>query len=219
MRLVIALCSAHYDGRLASTLTPAVRLIMVKADGCVAIHADAGAYKPVNWMNAPNSITEDADRWTVVNPKGERLVIDLLEVYEDKVVELDQERGLTLDGVERDLQILLAAQPERLEAGMRLVQREFATDVGPVDLLCRAEDGQAVAVEIKRVGEIAGVDQLTRYLERMQRDPLLAPVRGILAACVVKPQARVLAGARGIACVEVDLAALRGADDLTLRLF
>jgi endonuclease len=219
MRLVIALCSAHYEGRLASTLTPAVRLIMVKADGCVAIHADAGAYKPVNWMNAPNSITEEEGRWTVANPKGERLVIDMLEVIEDRVIELDHERGLTLDGVERHLQELLAAQPERLETGMRLVQREFATDLGPVDLLCRADDGQAVAVEIKRVGEIAGVDQLTRYLERLQRDPLLAPVRGILAATVVKPQARVLADSRGITCVEVDLAELRGADDPSLRLF
>jgi RecB family endonuclease NucS len=219
MRVVVACCSAVYDGRLSSTLVPGVRLIMVKADGCVAIHADVGAYKPLNWMNAPNHLQEDDGRWVVTNPKGERLVIELHEVLDDRTVELDTDRGLTLDGVERDLQELLAARPDRIESGMTLVQREFATDVGPVDLLCRDADGRAVAVEIKRVGEIAGVDQLTRYLERLQRDPLLAPVRGVLAATELKPQARVLADSRGLYCVEVDLDELRGDDDRELRLF
>jgi endonuclease len=219
MRLVVARCSARYEGRLSSTLTSAVRLIMVKADGCVAIHADVGAYKPVNWMNAPNTLREEEERWVVTNPKGETLTIELEEIHDDREVELDTERGLTLDGVERELQELLAEHPHHIEFGMRLVEREFATDLGPVDLLCRDEEGQAVAVEIKRIGEIAGVEQLTRYLERMQRDPLLRPVRGVLAATQVKPQAKVLAESRGIYCVEVDLGELRDEDDQALRLF
>ncbi len=196
MRLVVARCTARYEGRLSSTLTSAVRLIMVKADGCVAIHADVGAYKPVNWMNAPNTLIEDADTWVVTNPKGERLTIELEEVHDDRTVELDTERGLELDGVERELQELLADHPQRLEDGLRLVRREFPTDIGPVDLLCRDSEGNAVAVEVKRVGEIAGVEQLVRYLERLERDPLLRPVRGVLAATEVKPQARVLAASR-----------------------
>jgi endonuclease len=219
MRLIIARCSATYDGRLSSTLTSAVRLLMVKADGCVAIHADVGAYKPVNWMNAPNHLDETPERWTVTNPKGERLVIDLEEVLEDVTYPLDTERGLTLDGVEKQLQALLADHPEHLETGLRCVQREFRTDLGPVDLLCRDAAGAAVAVEIKRIGEIDGVEQLTRYLERMQRDPMIAPVRGLFAATTIKPQARVLAEARGIGWVEVDVGALRGEDELHPRLF
>ncbi len=219
MRLVVARCSATYQGRLSSTLTSAVRLLMVKADGCVAIHADVGAYKPVNWMNAPNTLVEHEDRWVVTNAKGERLEIQLEEVLSDASVELDTERGLTLDGVERELQELLAAHPNALEDGLVCVQREFRTDLGPVDLLCRDPEGGAVAVEVKRIGEIDGVEQLTRYLERMQRDPLLAPVRGIFAATTVKPQARVLAESRGIAVAEVDLAALRGEEEPHLRLF
>jgi endonuclease len=219
MRLLVARCSATYDGRLSSTLTSAVRLIMVKADGCVAIHADVGAYKPVNWMNAPNSLREEPGRWVVTNPKGEQLTIELEEVLEDVSYELDTERGLTLDGVERELQELLAAHPHHLEDGLTCVQREFRTDLGPVDLLCRDDEGAAVAVEIKRVGEIDGVEQLTRYLDRMQRDPLLRPVRGLFAATTVKPQARVLAESRGIGWVEVDLARLRGEEDVHLRLF
>jgi endonuclease len=219
MRLLVARCSATYDGRLSSTLTSAVRLIMVKADGCVAIHADVGAYKPVNWMNAPNTLREEPGRWIVSNPKGEELTIELEEVLEDVSYELDTERGLTLDGVERELQELLAAHPQHLEDGLTCVQREFRTDLGPVDLLCRDEGGGAVAVEIKRVGEIDGVEQLTRYLERMQRDPLLHPVRGLFAATTVKPQARVLAESRGIGWVEVDLGRLRGEEDVHLRLF
>ena len=219
MRLVVARCTATYEGRLSSTLEEGVRLLMVKADGCVAVHADVGAYKPINWMNAPNTLLEDDDRWVVTNPKGERLEIELLEVLQDVAWELDTERGLTLDGVERELQELLADHPHHLEAGLETVQREFRTDLGPVDILCRDADGVAVAVEIKRIGEIDGVEQLTRYLERMQRDPLLAPVRGILAATTIKPQARVLAEARGIACAEVDLARLRDEDEVHLRLF
>lgn len=219
MRMVIARCSATYDGRLSSTLTSAVRLVMVKADGCVAIHADVGAYKPLNWMNAPNSLVEDDMRWIVTNPRGETLTIEFEEVFSDTNHELDTDRGLTLDGVEKELQELLAAHPHHVEPGLTLVQREYRTDLGPVDLLCRDEQGQAVAVEIKRVGEIDGVEQLTRYLERLQRDPMLAPVRGIFAATNVKPQARVLAEARGIAWAQVDLGALRGEDDAEMRLF
>jgi RecB family endonuclease NucS len=219
MRVLVARCSATYAGRLSSTLTSAVRLIMVKADGCVAIHADVGAYKPVNWMNAPNTLLDHGDRWEVTNPKGEILTIELEEVFEDVTYELDTERGLTLDGVEKELQALLAEHPDHVEAGLVCVQREFRTDLGPVDLLCRDADGQAVAVEIKRVGEIDGVEQLTRYLDRMERDPMLRPVRGVLAATTVKPQARVLAESRGIRWVEVDLGSLRGEEERHPRLF
>ncbi|MEX0953443.1 MAG: endonuclease NucS [Nitriliruptoraceae bacterium] len=219
MRLVVARCSATYAGRLSSTLTSAVRLLMVKADGCVAIHADVGAYKPVNWMNAPNTLREEPGRWTVTSPKGEELVIEIEEILQEVAWELDTERGLVLDGVERELQELLAAHPHHLEGGLSLVQREFRTDLGPVDLLCRDGDGGAVAVEIKRIGEIDGVEQLTRYLERMNRDPLLRPVRGLYAATRVKPQARVLAESRGIGWVEIDLANLRGEDEPQARLF
>lgn len=218
MRLVVARCSATYRGRLSSTLDEAVRLLMVKADGCVAIHADVGAYKPLNWMNAPNTLVEEGDVWVVSNPAGERLEITLHEVLSDEVVALDTSRGLTLDGVEAHLQELLAAHPEHVEDGLTCVAREFRTDLGPVDLLCRDGGGGAVAVEIKRIGEIDGVEQLTRYLGRMERDPLLRPVRGVLAATVVKPQARVLAESRGIGWVEVDLAALRGEEQPQLRL-
>jgi RecB family endonuclease NucS len=219
VRLVIARCSATYVGRLSSTLSSGLRLIMVKADGCVAIHADVGAYKPVNWMNAPNLLEESPDRWVVTNPAGERLEILLEEVVSDHAVDLDTERGLVLDGVERELQLLLAAHPHHVEPGLVTVTREFRTDLGPVDLLCRDSEGAAVAVEIKRVGEIDGVEQLTRYLERMGRDPELRPLRGILAATTVRPQARVLAESRGIGWVEVDLARLRGEEDPTPRLF
>ncbi|HEX9766612.1 MAG TPA: endonuclease NucS [Nitriliruptorales bacterium] len=219
MRVVIARCSAVYEGRLSSTLDDAIRLIMVKADGCVAIHADVGAYKPLNWMNAPNTLVTDDERWLVTNTKGERLAIELLEVFEDLEFELDTDRGLTLDGVESQLQSWLASDPAVMEDGLRLVRREYPTDLGPVDLLCRDADGLAVAVEVKRIGEIDGVEQLTRYLARLDRDPLLSPVRGILAATVVKPQARVLAESRGIYCAEFDVDQVRGTDDGTLRLF
>ncbi len=219
MRVIVARCSATYDGRLSSTLAPAVRLLMVKADGCVAIHADVGAYKPLNWMNAPNTLEDHGDRWVVTNPKGEVLEIHLEEVFEDVAYELDTERGLTLDGVEKDLQALLADHPEHIEPDLLCLKREYQTDLGPVDLLCRDASGQHVAVEVKRIGEIAGVDQLTRYLERLDRDPLLAPIRGILVATIIKPQARVLAASRGIATVEVDLARLRGEDATNPTLF
>lgn len=219
MRLVVARCSATYEGRLSSTLDEGVRLLMVKADGCVAIHADIGAYKPINWMNAPNTLIAEDDRWIVTNPKGERLEIELHEVLQDVTWALDTERGLTLDGVEKELQELLADHPDHLEHGLETVQREFRTDLGPVDILCRDQAGTAVAVEIKRIGEIDGVEQLTRYLERMERDPLLTPVRGIFAATTIKPQARVLAESRGITCAEVDLARLRDEDEIHLRLF
>lgn len=217
--MLIARCSATYSGRLASTLASGVRLIMVKADGCVAVHADVGAYKPLNWMNAPNTVTELEDRWIVTNPAGERLEILLEEVLEDLVVELDTERGLTMDGIERELQALLADHPDHIEPGLTTVTREFRTDIGPVDILCRDTDGASVAVEVKRIGEIDGVEQLSRYLDRMQRDPELSPVRGILVATTIKPQARVLAESRGIAWTEVDLAVLRGEEELAPRLF
>jgi len=221
MRLVVARCSVDYAGALTSHLPSAVRLLMVKADGCVAIHADGGAYKPLNWMNAPNTLVTEADRWVVTSRKGETLTITLEEVIHDSLHELGEDPGLQKDGVEAHLQALLAEHPEELqpEAGLKLVRREYPTDIGPVDLLCRDAEGQAVAVEIKRRGEIDGVEQLTRYLERMNRDPLLAPVRGIYAAQVIKPQARVLAEERGIYCVEVDYDGLRGIESDALKLF
>jgi endonuclease len=221
MRLVIARCSVDYDGRLTAHLPSAVRLLMVKADGCVAVHADGGAYKPLNWMNAPNTLTEEEGRWVVASPKGETLTITLEEVLLDHRHDLGEDPGLTKDGVEAHLQALLAEHPQTLEpdTGLTLVRREYPTDIGPVDLLCRDADGRAVAVEIKRRGEIDGVEQLTRYLERLNRDPLLSPVRGIFAAQRIKPQARVLAEERGIYCVEVDYDALRGIESDELRLF
>jgi RecB family endonuclease NucS len=218
MRLVLARCSVDYEGRLSAHLPAAVRLILVKADGCVAVHADGGAYKPLNWMNAPNTLDEGDGAWTVTNPKGERLTITLEEVFLDHAHDCGEDPGLTKDGVEAHLQQLLAAHTETLEEGLRLVRREYPTDIGPVDLLCRDAEGRAVAVEIKRRGEIDGVEQLARYLERLDRDPLLRPVRGVFAAQQIKPQARVLAEARGIDCVQVDYDALRGreSDELTL---
>ncbi len=197
----------------------ATRLIMVKADGCVAVHADGCAYKPLNWMNAPNRRTEGDGTWTVTNPKGETLTITLDEVLSDSSWELGPDPGLIKDGVEAHLQALLAANCEQLAEGMRLVRREYPTDVGPVDLLCRDSDGIAVAVEIKRRGEIDGVEQLTRYLAFLNRDPMLRPVRGLFVAQLVKPQARVLAADRGITWLEVDYDALRGIEPRELRLF
>ena len=219
MRLVIARCTVDYAGRLTAHLPPAVRVIMVKADGCVAVHADGGAYKPLNWMNAPNTLVEEDGRWRVTNPKGETLTITFDEVVLDLDHALGADPGLTKDGVEAHLQQLLAEHPATLEEQLALVRREYPTDIGPVDLLCRDADGGAVAIEIKRRGEIDGVEQLTRYLERLNRDPLLRPVRGVLAAQQIKPQARVLAEERGIACVEVDYDALRGLESDELRLF
>jgi RecB family endonuclease NucS len=192
---------------------------MVKADGCVAIHADGGAYKPLNWMNAPNVLKDNGDHWIVSNPKGEVLTITLHEVMSDSDHPFGDDPGLRKDGVEAHLQELLAAAPEAIEPGLRLVRREYPTAIGPVDILCRDAAGAAVAVEIKRRGDIDGVEQLTRYLELLNRDSLLAPVRGIFAAQEIKPQAKVLAADRGIACVTLDYDTLRGFDDVGSRLF
>jgi RecB family endonuclease NucS len=219
MRLLIARCSVDYQGRLSAHLPMAVRLIMVKADGCVAIHADGGAYKPLNWMNAPNTVVESETEWVVRNPKGETITISIDEVLSDTDHELGVDPGLRKDGVEAHLQELLAEHPTSIEPGLRLVRREYPTDIGPVDLLCRADDGAAVAIEVKRRGEIDGVEQLTRYLERLNRDPSLHPVRGVFVAQLIKPQARVLAESRGIGWVEVDYDELRGIESTELRLF
>ena len=219
MRLVVARCTVVYAGRLAALLPEATRLIMVKADGCVAVHSDGGAYKPLNWMTAPNALMESPGMWVVSNPKGETLTITMHEVLSDSAHDLGIDPGLQKEGVEADLQLLLAERTDALAPGMTLVRREYPTDIGPVDLLCRDVDGGTVAVEIKRRGEIDGVEQLTRYLELLNRDPLLAPVRGVFAAQEIKPQARVLALDRGIDCVTLDYATMRGLDDPTSRLF
>ena len=220
----MARCSVDYAGRLQAHLPMATRLLMVKADGSVLVHSDGGSYKPLNWMSPPCSVTEKVDddgvgTWTVVNKADERLVITIEAVMHDSRHDLGVDPGLSKDGVEAHLQELLAAQVETFGVGWRLVRREFPTPIGPVDLLCRDAEGASVAVEIKRRGDIDGVEQLTRYLELLNRDPLLAPVRGIFAAQEIKPQARVLALDRGIACVTVDYDALRGVDDPTTRLF
>lgn len=219
MRLVIARCSVDYAGRLAAHLPPAVRLIMVKADGCVAIHADGGAYKPLNWMNAPNALLATDEQWVVTNPKGEQLTITLHEVFSDTAHELGTDPGLQKDGVESHLQELLAASPHAIESGFTLVRREYPTAIGPVDLVCRDAAGQVVAVEVKRRGEIDGVEQLSRYVERLHLDTSLGRVRGVFVAQVVKPQAKVLAEARGFRWVEVDYDTLRGLAPEELRLF
>jgi endonuclease len=219
MRLVIARCSVDYEGRLSAHLPEAVRLIMVKADGCVAVHADGGAYKPLNWMNAPNSLTTDDGQWLVTNPKGECLTITLHEVLQDSSWELGVDPGLQKDGVEAHLQELLAASPHSIEEGFTLVRREYPTAIGPVDLVCRDADGNVVAIEVKRRGEIDGVEQLARYIERLHLDSSLGPVRGVFVAQVVKPQARVLAESRGFRWVEVDYDTLRGMAPTDLRLF
>lgn len=219
MRLVIARCAVDYDGRLTAHLPMAERLIMVKADGCVAVHADGGAYKPLNWMNAPNRIVEDDERWTVTNPKGEKLIITIDAVLSDTAHDLGVDPGLQKDGVEAHLQELLAEDPSSIEDGFLLVRREFPTDIGPVDLMCRDADGVAVAVEVKRRGEIDGVEQLTRYLDFLNRDPALRPVRGVFVAQEIKPQAKVLATDRNIGWVEVDYDELRGIESSQTRLF
>jgi RecB family endonuclease NucS len=192
---------------------------MVKADGCVAIHADGGAYKPLNWMNAPNTFTEEGDSWIVMNPKGERLTIEFGEIHFETAIEMGEDPGLVKDGVELELQRLLSERPEVFGEGMSLVRREYPTPIGPVDLLCRDGDGHTVAIEIKRRGEIDGVEQLTRYLEFLNRDGRLAPVRGIFAAQIIKPQAKVLAADRSIDCVEVDYDELRGVESDVMKLF
>ena len=219
VRLVIAKCSVDYVGKLSAHLPPATRLLMVKADGSVSIHADDRAYKPLNWMSPPCKLQEAPGVWKVVNKAGEELRITLEEIFHDTSHDLGIDPGLVKDGVEAHLQELLAAHPETFGEGWTLVRREFMTAIGPVDLLCKDAGGASVAVEIKRRGEIDGVEQLTRYLELMNRDPLLAPVQGVFAAQEIKPQARVLATDRGIECLVLDYDLLRGVDDPSQRLF
>lgn len=219
MRLVIARCSVDYAGRLTAHLPEATRLIMVKEDGTLAIHSDGNASKPLNWMVAPNVLETHDDRWVVTNGKAEILTIWIDEIFEDVTHHLGEDPGLVKDGVEAHLQELLAAHPSVLEEGLTLIRREYPTDIGPVDLLCADSDGSTVAVEIKRRGEIDGVEQLARYLERLDNDPRLTPVRGILAAQSIAPQAFVMAEARGIEAIEVDYEGLREVEDAELRLF
>ncbi|CAM2802850.1 endonuclease NucS [Actinomyces slackii] len=231
MRLVIASCSVDYSGRLDAHLPRATRVLMLKADGSVLVHSDGGSYKPLNWMTAPARLSvsdpDDQEReegvsavWQVHSTKTEdRLVIRLYEVISDVSQDLGVDPGLTKDGVESHLQELLAEQIEVLGPGYRLVRREYPTAIGPVDIMAKDAQGHSVAVEIKRVGGIDGVEQLSRYLELLGRDPLLAPVQGVFAAQTIKPQARVLAEDRGIRCVVLDYDAMRGMDDAESRLF
>jgi len=219
VRLVIARCTVDYEGRLSAHLPEAVRLIMVKADGCVAIHADGGAYKPLNWMNSPNTLVEGDGEWTVRNSRGEQLAITLHDVLSDSNHPMGVDPGLVKDGVEAHLQELLAADPSQVASGLELIRREHPTDIGPVDLLCRDQDGRTVAIEVKRRGDIDGVEQLSRYLDFLNRDPMLRPVSGLLVAQEIRPQARLLAGDRGIGCVVVDYDDLRGIESDVLKLF
>jgi RecB family endonuclease NucS len=220
----VARCQVDYAGRLTAHLPMANRVIMVKNDGSVLVHSDGGSYKPLNWMSPPCKVTEGtseegAVEWTVVGKDNDTLRILIEEVHSDSSHELGLDPGLQKDGVEKHLQELLAEHPATLAEGLTLVRREYPTAIGPVDLMCRDAAGTSVAVEIKRRGEIDGVEQLTRYLELLNRDPLLRPVRGIFAAQEIKPQARVLATDRGITCAVVDYNALRGMDDPSERLF
>lgn len=208
-----------YAGRLTAHLPPALRLLIVKADSSVLIHADGGSYKPLNWMSPPCRLDEQPGRWVVTGRSGETLTIEIEAVVSDASFELGTDPGLVKDGVESHLQELLAAQMRVLGEGWRLVRREFPTAIGPVDLMCRNAGGVSVAIEVKRRGEIDGVEQLTRYLELLNRDPLLAPVQGVFAAQEIRPQARVLAEDRGIRCVTLDYDTMRGAGDGALRLF
>lgn len=224
MRLVIAQCTVDYVGRLTAHLPSARRLLLLKADGSVSVHADDRAYKPLNWMSPPCRFTEEAGGelpvWVVANTKsGDQLRITIEEIEHDSSHELGVDPGLVKDGVEAQLQVLLAEHVELLGEGYSLVRREYMTAIGPVDLLCRDENGRAVAVEIKRRGEIDGVEQLTRYLELLNRDSLLAPVSGVFAAQQIKPQARTLATDRGIRCLTLDYDAMRGMDSDEFRLF
>jgi endonuclease len=225
VRLIVARCEVRYSGRLTALLPEALRLIMIKADGSLLVHADAGGYKPLNWMTPPTVIEETAEAIVVRKRAGaseDRLEIDIREVLSDVGHDMgspDEDTALSKDGVEAHLQELLADQPHWCGEGLRLVRREWPTDIGPVDLMCRDLEEGWVAVEIKRVAGIEAVEQLTRYLERIHCDPAFHRCRGVLAAQSIKPQARVLAGSRGIECVEVDLAVLRGEREPELRLF
>src|SRR3954467_15313685 len=231
MRLVVARCSVDYAGRLSAHLPLATRVLMVKADGSVLIHSDGGSYKPLNWMSPPCTLVaaepDEEQRavgvtelWTVTHAKtNDLLVVSLHEILSDTEHELGIDPGLVKDGVEADLQKLLAEQIELLGDGHTLVRREYMTAIGPVDILARDAEGRSVAVELKRRGDIDGVEQLTRYLELMNRDPHLAPVTGVFAAQEIKPQARTLAQDRGIRCLVLDYDAMRGMDDAHARLF
>jgi len=219
MRLLVAQCSVTYEGRLGARLGPAIRLILCKADGSIAIHSDAKAYKPLNWMNPPCVIEESAGSIVARTPKGETLSIELHEVLHDTTIVLGDDPGLEKDGVEAELQQLIAARVGALRDDFTLVRREFPTDIGPIDLLCRDGEGRAVVVEVKRIGDIAGVDQLLRYQARLDRDPQFAPTAGMFVAQLIKPQAKVYAESKGIACVEIDLDRLRGGVDPDLKLF
>src|ERR671916_877189 len=222
MRLIVARCEVNYSGRLSARLPEALRLLMIKSDGSVMVHADTGGYKPQNWMTPPTVLEEEPDRIVVRKRAGsteDRLDIRIAEVLSDVTHDMGDAEPLEKDGVERDLQEALADAPAHCGEGFRLVRREWPTDIGPGDLMCRDSDDAWVAVEIKRVGTIDAVEQLTRYLERIRVDPAMASCRGILAAQSIKPQARVLAEARGLACVEVDLAVLRGEREPDLTLF
>jgi RecB family endonuclease NucS len=218
----VARCEVKYTGRLTAYLPESVRLLMLKADGSVLIHADAGGYRPLNWMTPPTVIEDNGDVVVIRKRAGrseDRLEIRLIEVLSDVSHDMGEAAALEKDGVERDLQLLLADQPEQIEPGLRLVKREWPTDVGPVDLMCRDEADGWVAVEIKRVGTIDAVEQLSRYLDCIRADPSRAACRGILAAQSIKPQAVALAESRGLACAEVDLAVLRGEREPELTLF
>jgi endonuclease len=219
MRLLVARCSVTYEGRLGARLGPALRLVLCKADGSIAIHSDAKAYKPLNWMNPPCTIVESDGEIVARTPKGETLRIELHEIVHDTTLALGDDRGLEKDGVEAELQQLIAARVAALREGLTLIRREYPTDIGPVDLLCRDSDGRTIVVEVKRVGEIAGVDQLLRYQERLDRDARFAPTVGLFVAQQIKPQARVYAESKGVDCIVVDLARLRGDVDPDLRLF
>src|SRR3954465_8116654 len=205
MRLLVARCSVTYEGRLGARLAPAIRLVLCKADGSIAIHSDAKAYKPLNWMNPPCTIEETDGAIVATTPKGETLRIELHEVLQDTTLVLGDDPGLEKDGVEAELQQLIAGRAAALRHDFTLVRREFPTDIGPIDLLCRDGDGRAVVVEVKRVGDIAGVEQLIRYQERLDLDSRLAPTLGMFVATRIKPQAKVFAQSRGITCVEVAL--------------
>jgi RecB family endonuclease NucS len=222
VRLIVARCEVRYTGRLDALLPEALRLIMVKSDGSVMVHADHGGFKPSNWMTPP-TVIEESDGHVVVRKHAgdteDRLDIRIAEVLSDVTHDMGEAAALEKDGVEAHLQELLAEQPHWCGEGFRLVRREWATDIGPVDLMCRDEQDGWIAVEIKRAGTIDAVEQLTRYLERIRLDPAMAGCRGVLAAQAIKPQARVLAESRGIACVEVDLAVLRGEREPDLTLF
>ena len=222
MRLVVARCEVLYTGRLTAFLPEAIRLLIFKADGSVLVHADAGGYRPLNWMTPP-TVIENGEGVIVVRKRAgrseDRLEIRIAELLAEFEHELGEDAGLEKDGVERHLQEALAHLPEAIEPGLRLVRREWPTDIGPVDLMCRDADGGWVAVEIKRVGTIEAVEQLSRYLEVLKREPALAGCRGVLAAESVKPQARTLSAARGLGWAEVELATLRGEREPELTLF